>query len=78
MTEKEQELIDIILAQRKHIIYLALEYKGERMQLNAEGLSALQFLRDIYNIEAIDNYLKQVNDYLEENYDIYRSNRAAE
>lgn len=69
MTDKEKELIDIILTQRKHIVYLALEYKGERMQLNAEGFSALQFSRDFYNIEAIDNYLKQVNDYLEENYD---------
>lgn len=40
------------------------------MQLNAEGFSALQFWRDIYNIAVVDNYLKQVNDYLEENYDI--------
>lgn len=68
MTQKEQELIDIILTQRKHIVYLLLEYKGEKMQLNAKGFSALQFWRDIYNIEAIDNYLKQVNDYLEEKY----------
>ena len=70
MTDKEKELIDIILTQRKHIVYLALEYKGEKMQLTAEGFSALQFWRDIYNIEVVDNYLKQVNDYLEENYDI--------
>lgn len=70
MTNKEKELIDIILTQRKHIIYLALEYKGERMQLKAEGFSALQFWRDIYSIEAVDTYLKQVTDYLEENYDI--------
>ena len=70
MTDREKELIDIILTQRKHIVYLTLEYKGEKMQLNAEGFSALQFWRDIYNIEVVDNYLQQVNDYLEENYDI--------
>lgn len=68
MTEREQELINIILTQRRHLVYLALEYKGERMQLNAEGFSALQFWRDFYNIEVVDDYLKQVNDYLEENY----------
>ena len=70
MNKREQELIDIILTQRKLIVYLALEYKGERMQLNAEGFSALQFWRDYYNIDVVDDYLKQVNDYLEENYDI--------
>ena len=71
MTDKERELIDIILTQRKLLVYLALEYKGEHMALNAEGFSALQYLRDFYNIETIDNYLKQVNDYLEENYNEY-------
>ena len=68
MTVREKELIDIILTQRKLLIYLALEYKGERMQLNAEGFAALQFLRDFYNIETIDKYLQEINEYLEENY----------
>lgn len=68
MTDREKELVDIILTLRKHIVYLALEYKGERMQLNAEGFSALQFWRDIYSIETVDKYLQEVNEYLEENY----------
>lgn len=68
MTDKERELIDIILTQRRLLVYLALEYKGEQMKLSAEGFSALQYLRDFYSIETVDNYLKQVNDYLEENY----------
>ena len=71
MTDKERELIDIILTQRRLLIYLAIEYKGEQMKLSAEGFSALQYLRDFYSIETVDNYLKQVNDYLEENYNAY-------
>lgn len=68
MTDKEEELINIILTQRKHIIYLLLELKGEKMTLNTEGFSALMYLRDIYSISAVDNYLIQTNQYLEDNY----------
>ena len=68
MTEREKELIDIILTQRKLLCYLALEYKGERMLLNAEGFSALQFWRDFYDINTVDQYLIETNKWLEERY----------
>lgn len=68
MTNKEQELISIILTQRKLMTYLLIELKGERHMLNADGYSALMYLRDFYSVEGVDKYLEQVNNYLEENY----------
>lgn len=68
MTDKEKELIDIILTQRRLLCFLALEYKGEKMLLNAEGFAALQFFRDFYDIDMIDQYLVTTNEWLEEHY----------
>ena len=66
--ENENELLDMVLTLRRLLCYLALEYKGEKMMLNAEGLAALMHFRDFYNIETIDKYLVDTNKILEEKY----------
>jgi hypothetical protein len=52
---------------KSDLIYLMVELKGEREQLNSEGLLALYQLRTFYNrsVEQVDEDIKEIFNFLE-------------
>jgi hypothetical protein len=52
---------------KSDLIYLMVELKGEREQLNDEGLLALYQLRTFYNrsVEQVDEDIKEIFNFLE-------------
>ena len=60
-----KELQELLTIAKDDLLYLLLETKAEKEKLNASGLAALMYLRDIYNIEKVDKDFIRISDYLE-------------
>lgn len=69
MPDKElvKECFDLLDKAKSDLIYLMLELKGEREQLNSDGLLALYQLRTFYNrsVEQVDEDIKEIFNFLE-------------
>ena len=69
MPDKElvKECFDLLDKAKSDLIYLMVELKGEREQLNSDGLIALYQLRTFYNrsVEQVDEDIKEIFNFLE-------------
>ena len=69
MPDKElvKECFDLLDKAKSDLIYLMVELKGEREQLNSDGLLALYQLRTFYNksIEQVDKDIKEMFKFVE-------------
>ena len=63
----EKELLNRISKLNTYLIYVMMELKAERQQLNATGVGALMYLRDNHKIEDVDLYIKDTVEFLDKN-----------
>ena len=51
---------------KNHLIYAMMENKAEKQLLNASGIAALMYLRDIYSMKDTDLFIASLVEFLEE------------
>ena len=66
MENKEiEELVTKLNEAKDYLIYVMMENKAEKQLLNNKGVAALMFLRDDYSLPKVDEFIKELVEYLD-------------
>lgn len=66
MENKEiEELVAKLNEAKDYLIYAMMENKAEKQLLNNKGVAALMFLRNDYSLPKVDEFIKELVEYLD-------------